>query len=167
MIRLAVFCLGLSGCGYHIAGRADLLPKEIRVIAVPAFHNSTVRYKLGDRLPAAITREFITRTRYQIVATPEQADATLQGTLISYQAFPTIFDQRTGRATGIQVLVNLSLSLTGKDGKVLFTRPQMEFRERYEISVSPGAYFEENEPALERLSRDVARTVVSSVLEMF
>lgn len=170
MIRLtnvAAACLLLSGCGYHIAGRADLLPKEVRTIAVPAFHNSTARYKLGDRLPAAITREFITRTRYQIVSTPEQADATLQGTLISYQAFPAIFDQKTGRATGIQVLVNLSLTLTDKSGKVLFSRPHMEFRERYEISVSPEAYFEENEPALERLSRDVARTLVSSVLEMF
>jgi hypothetical protein len=50
---------------------------------------------------------------------------------------------------------------------VLFNRPHLEFRQRYEISVNQVQYFEESEPALERLSRDVARTVVSTVLEAF
>jgi len=36
-----------------------------------------------------------------------------------------------------------------------------------EISVDPRAYFEESDPAMERLSRDVARTVVSAILENF
>ena len=58
-------------------------------------------------------------------------------------------------------------ALTARDGKVLFSRPYLDFRERYEISTSETAYFEENEVAMERLSRDVARTVVSNVLEMF
>jgi len=166
-LLLVAAAVSLSGCGYQVAGKADLLPKNLATIAVPAFQNLTVRYKLADRLPAAVTREFLTRTRYRVVVKPEEADATLQGALVSYQAFPVIFDQRTGRASGIQVVVLLSVTLTDRAGKVLFTRPQMDFRERYEISVAQDAYFEENEVALERLSRDVARTLVSSVLEMF
>jgi hypothetical protein len=40
--------------------------------------------------------------------------------------------------------------------------------QRYEISVtSPQAYFEESDAALDRLSRDVARDLVSSILENF
>ena len=43
----------------------------------------------------------------------------------------------------------------------------MEFRNRYEIGSDQVNYFDESEPALERLSRDVARTVVSAILEAF
>ena len=73
-----------------------------------------------------------------------------------------------GRATGVQAVVTLQLTLTDKaTGAVLFSRPGVEFRERYEISVDPTSYFDESTAALERLSRDVARTVVSAVLENF
>ena len=52
-------------------------------------------------------------------------------------------------------------------GTILFSRKGLEFRERYEISVDPQAYFDESDPALDRLSQDVARTIVSAVLEKF
>jgi len=53
-------------------------------------------------------------------------------------------------------------------GKVLFTRPSFDFRQRYEISTtSTTAYFDESDAALERLSRDVARDVVTAILEGF
>jgi hypothetical protein len=64
-------------------------------------------------------------------------------------------------------VVIIQVKLTDKSGKVLFERPNVEFRERYEISVSPQQYFNEMPAALERLSHDVARTVVSSILENF
>ena len=52
-------------------------------------------------------------------------------------------------------------------GKVLFERPSMEVRERYEIGSDQRAYLEESDAAVDRLSRDVARSVVSAVLEGF
>ena len=33
-VLLAMLC---AGCGYRVAGRADLLPSNIHTIAVPAF----------------------------------------------------------------------------------------------------------------------------------
>ncbi len=158
----------LTGCGYHVGGKSDLLPKSLQTIAVPVFNNLTVRYKLADRLAGAITREFIARTRYQIITDATQADAALTGTILNFTAFPTIFDPATGRAAGVQIQVNLQLTLTERaTGKVLFTRPNYDFRERYEVSVDQTQYFEESDQALERLSRDVARTLVSSILEAF
>jgi hypothetical protein len=50
---------------------------------------------------------------------------------------------------------------------VLFTRPNFEVRERYEISVNAAAYFEESDAALNRVSQQVAREVVTSILENF
>ena len=50
--------LATAGCGYHVSGHADLMPKTIQTVCVPAFKNVTSRYKLTDRLPEAISREF-------------------------------------------------------------------------------------------------------------
>jgi outer membrane lipopolysaccharide assembly protein LptE/RlpB len=158
----------LAGCGYHVSGRADLLPKNLKTIAIPSFENLTTRYKLADKLPAALTREFISRTRYSVIAEPGQADAILRGAVMNYMSFPVVSDQATGRATGIQVIVNLQLTLVERQtGNILFQRPGTEFRQRYEIAIDQSAYFEESELALTRLSRDVARDVVSSILEAF
>jgi hypothetical protein len=157
-----------AGCGYRVAGRADLLPRNIHTIAVPAFTNTTVRYKLSDLLAGAITREFLSRTRYQVVDDPSQADAILRGTVVNYISYPTILDPSTGRASAVQMSVMLDITLRERaTGAVLFSRSRMDVRERYEISVDQRAYFEESDSALERLSRDVARTVVSAVLEKF
>jgi hypothetical protein len=164
---LAVSLLA-SGCGYHVSGHADTIPKRIKTIAVPAFANATTRYRLTERLPAAITREFISRTRYNVVADPNQADAVLNGTVMTYAAFPTTFDPRTGRASAVQVYVHLQITLRDRaTGAVLYSRPDFEARERYEISTEQRAYFEESDPALDRLSQYVARMVVSAVLENF
>ena len=76
-------------------------------------------------------------------------------------------DPVTGRSTGAQVTVSIQVKLTDKNGKVLFNRPNMEFRERYELSITPGQYFDESAVALDRLSQDVARSVVSAILEDF
>jgi hypothetical protein len=170
--KLLAAGLGLlltASCGYHVAGKADLVPKSVNTIAVPPFSNITVRYKLTDRLSDAITREFIARTRYQIVSDPTQADAVLKGAVVNYVSYPTVVDNKTGRASGLQVNVTMQITLTERaTGKVLFTRPSFEAHQRYEISVtSAGQYFEESATALERLSHDVARDVVSAILENF
>lgn len=165
---LLVLLAATTGCGYHVAGKADLLPKQVKIIAVPAFGNVTTRYKLAERLPADITREFISRTRYQIVADPNQADAVLSGAVINFASYPAVFDPVSQRATGIQVIVTLQMSLTERStGKLLFNRPRMDVRERYEISVDPTKYFDESDAALARLGQDVARSAVSAILEKF
>ena len=156
------------GCGYRIAGRADTLPRSIRSIAIPAFGNSTTRYRLTEQLPSAVAREFIARTRYNIVPDVNTADAVLTGAVVGYSAYPTSYDPVTSRASAAQLSVLLDVTLRERaTGTVLFSRERMEFRERYEISIDPDTYFEESDSALGRLSRDVARTLVSAVLERF
>lgn len=172
MTRRAWLCaagaLCNAGCGYHVAGRADLLPKTLHTIAIPAFGNNTIRYKLSDRLAAAVTREFISRTRYQVIPDESAADAVLRGGVINLMAFPTTFDTTTGRAAGVQMSVFLQLNLQERaTGKLLYTNPNMEVRERYEISVDPVAYFEESDTAMDRLSKSVAQAIVSAILEAF
>lgn len=172
-MKLPLLVLGpalttLAGCGYHLAGRADRLPRHVQTIAIPAFSNATSRHRLSEALPAALTREFLSRTRYQIVADPNQADAVLRGAVLNYVYYPTVFDPATGRAAGVQLSVTLQVTLTDRiSGAVLFNRPHFEVRERYEIAVDERAYFDESETALERLCRSAARSIVSAIRENF
>jgi Lipopolysaccharide-assembly len=162
-----LFCalpLVAAGCGYHVAASSNLGPTNIKTIAVPAFQNITTRYQLARMLPEDITREFLERTRYKVISNPEQADAVLNGAVVNFVYFPTTFDTVTGRSTGVQVVVTLRLILTERaTGKPILNRPTIEFRERYEVSENPQQYFDESSTAMIRLSRDVARSVVSAI----
>ncbi len=171
MRRLALAAaasLALAGCGYHVAGRADLVPRHVRTIAIPAFANATIHYTLTQSLPEAIGREFIRRTRYRIVANPAEADAALEGAVLQYFSYPTVTDPATGRAAGVQMILVLDIKLREvTTGSVLFERPGLVVQHRYEISSDQLAYLEESEAAFERISAEVARSVVSAILENF
>ena len=54
-----------------------------------------------------------------------------------------------------------------KQGKVLFEDPNYVFREEYQITREISSFFREESPALDRLSRDVARTLVNDILENY
>ncbi|MDP8990838.1 MAG: LPS assembly lipoprotein LptE [Acidobacteriota bacterium] len=140
----------------------------MHTIAIAAFSNVTTRYKLTDRLPEAIAREFIARTRYRISSDPDSADAVLTGTVLTYTSFPTVIDTTTGRASTVEVHVTMRLDLVERaTGKKLYTRPNFEMRERYQISIDPAAFFEESDAALARASEQTAQQVVSSILNSF
>lgn len=165
---LVLAIVTMTGCGYHVSGKGDLLPKTLHTIAVPAFGNITVRYKLSDRLPEAIAKEFISRTRYRVIPDAGQADAILNGTILNFIAFPILFDQANGRATALQVNVRMGVTLTERTtGKVLYSNPNFEMKQRYEISIDPGKYFEESDTALDRLCQEAARQLVSAIMENF
>lgn len=159
----------MAACGYHVGGQADLIPKNIRTIAIPAFSNGTVRYQVASLLTADVTREFHSRTHYVIVTDPAQADAVLTGSVVNFATLGgTTTDPVTGRATSSQVILTLQFTLTDRHtNKVLVTRTGYEFRERYEIATDLTAYFDESSTALKRVSRDAARSVVAAILEAF
>src|ERR1035438_4344594 len=158
-LAMAPLLLALTaGCGYHVSGHGDMLPKTIHTIAIPAFGNVTARYKLARLLPTDIGLELISRTGYRIVAEPNEADAVLTGTVHNFVAYPTI--SANGRSTTVEAVVSLNLTLTNRaTGEVLYNRAGAEFRERYEISIDPKAYFDESGTAMERLSRSAERRV--------
>jgi outer membrane lipopolysaccharide assembly protein LptE/RlpB len=165
---LTVLCLLNSGCGYHTAGRLNTLPDKIGTIAVPAFINQTQTYKIEQILTTAVVQEFVTRTHYHVVSDASSgADATLQGTVLSTYTTPLTYDSQTGRAASVLVIVNMKVLLRDKQGQVLFQNPSYVFREQYQVTSDLNTFFEEDSPALQRLSRDFARTLLSNILEGF
>ena len=163
----------LFGCGYRVAGRSPRIPANIKTIAVVAFENQTTRYRIEQRLTQAVVREFLARTGYRIVSDPKAADAVLRGQVTSIEAAAVLFDPATGqagagRATTMLVTVHLKVSLVdAADKTTLYRNENFLFRQPYEISTDVSSFFEEQDPALGRLARDFAATLVSAILENF
>lgn len=165
---LAAFFLVSISCGYHVAGRGDRLPPDIKTIAVPIFVNETPRYRIEQQLTAAVMREFIERTKFRVTPNPTDADAVLKGTVKNVRSGVITFDLNTGRATSLQIQVTADVKLEDLHShKVVFANSNYIFREQYQVSQSTSGLFEEDQPALDRLSRDLARTLVTEILENF
>lgn len=166
----AVMCAALlaAGCGYRVAGRGSNLPAHWKTVAVPAFENRTLRYRIEQRLTDAVVRELLARTAYRVVPTEQNADAVLHGEVTALESSAVLFDTVTGRATTQLVTVRLRVRMVDrKSGDAIYTNDSFQFREEYEISTDVRSFFEEQEPALERLARDFAASLVSALLEKF
>jgi outer membrane lipopolysaccharide assembly protein LptE/RlpB len=169
-----------SGCGYHVAGRSDALPKSIRVIAVPALENKTSSYRIEQKLTAATIHEFLAKTSYRVVSDPANGDAVLRGKVLSLEAVPLLFDTASGRATTMLVTVKCEVTFEEREtGKILYHTNNFVFRNEYEIpsvltpstgQVNPNTiagFFEEQDPALDRLAQDFATRLVAAVTENY
>jgi len=166
--------VAMAGCGYHVAGHSSTLPKAIHVIAVPALENKTTSYRLEQKLTAATVHEFLAKTSYRVVSNPEEGEAVLRGKILSLESVPLLFDTTTGRATTMLVTVKCEVTFTETSTqKVLYHSDSFVFRNEYEISADttdPAAlksFFEERDPALDRMAQDFASRLVAAVMENY
>ncbi|PYY18468.1 MAG: hypothetical protein DMG61_00350 [Acidobacteria bacterium] len=159
----------LTACGYHSSTHAQVrLPSGIDTIAVPIFINKTNSYRAEQILTEAVVREFTSRSPYKIAAKDDgTSDAVLHGTVVTTNVYPLTYDSQTGRQSSAIVQINMSVKLVDKRGKTLFENPNYQFREQYQVSREVTSFFDESPPAVDRLSRDFARTLVAEILEGF
>jgi len=181
--RLSIFALracfasllfATAGCGYHVAGTTSSLPKNIHTIAVPALENKTTSYRIEQRLTAATIHEFVIKTPYHIVSDPENGDAVLRGKVLTVEAVPllysstTVENPTTSRATTMLVTVKCEVTLEDRaTGKILYHSDNFLFRNEYEISTDVTSFFEEQDPALDRLAKDFATRLVAAITENY
>jgi outer membrane lipopolysaccharide assembly protein LptE/RlpB len=167
-LLISLIAVVQAGCGYHVAGHNNALPKSIHVIAVTALENKTTGYRIEQKLTSATVHEFLARTQYKIVSNAADGDAVLRGKVVSVEAVPLLFDTQTGRATTMLVTVKCEVSLTeSATDKVLYHSENFVFRNEYEISTDVPSFFEEQDPALDRLAEDFARKLVAAVIENY
>ena len=157
-----------AGCGYRAGGHlASTLP-NVRTIAIPTFENQTFQFKIEQSLTAAVIREFLTRTSYRVQSSTDGSDAILQGIVTTVSSGPIVFDPASGRTTKVLLTVGVRVSLVdSKTRKAIRDSTDLSFREPYDVSTDPATYFAENGPAMQRLGREVAASVVSTIVENF
>ena len=168
LVSTGTLTLTLTGCGYHTAGNAVALPQNVHTIAIPGFVSHSQTLRIEQLLTDAVVREFDARTQYRVIHDAHSdADATLKATVLSASANPLAYDSKTGRAVSALITVSIQVTLTDRQGKVLFDNPSYLFHDQYEISSDLPSFFQEDSPAVDRLSRDFARTLVANILEAY
>lgn len=162
-----------SACGYALAGRGNSLPANVRTIGVPQFENRTSAAGIEREVTEAVQAEFQSRGNLRALPTEEGADAVLRGAVTNLQLVPATINA-SGLATRYQVILTASvefIDLTDND-TVLWANPNMTFSDEYDVpsgtsTTDPAAFFRQDNNALQRLSRNFARSVVTSILEAF
>jgi outer membrane lipopolysaccharide assembly protein LptE/RlpB len=135
---------------------------------VPVFATHTESYRTETVLTQAVIREFATRTRLRV--TPDAGgdpDAVLHGTILKETVEPLTYNSTTQQSSSFQIVMVVSVTLTGRDGKVLYENKNYVYRQQYQSTTDLASFFEENPAAMERLSREFARQLVADVLEGF
>jgi hypothetical protein len=171
---LGLLCLlcASPGCGYALAGRGSFLPDYIHTIGVPAFLNRTNVFNLETQVTQKVRSEFIGRGKYKILPESEGVDALLVGEISAASLAPVTFSTQ-------QIASRYALTLSARiqlrdirENKTLWENPSLIFRQEYEAQGGTGpadvsAFFGQDANALDRISSDFARTIVSSILEAF
>ncbi len=158
----------LAGCGYHTAGSATHLPKNVRTLAVPAFTTRAQAFHTEFAVTQAVVRELNTRTKYQILTNDStDADTILRGTILSETSAPLTYDSSSGQTSSYLITITAKVVLSARDGRVLYENDALPFREQYQSTQDVSAFIQEDGPAVQRLARDFAQALVSAVLESY
>ena len=173
LATLLAFGLTSAGCGYALAGRGSFLPDYIRVVGIPQLVNGSTFFQVEQILTQKIRTEFIGRGRYTVISTPEGADAVVTGAVISVTVQPVGFTEQQLASRYLFTLTMRVEFTDARTSKVLWANSGLTFREEYELTtrsntaLEGASFLSEERSSFERISDDVARTVVTAIVEAF
>ncbi|MBA3351397.1 MAG: hypothetical protein H0U23_03060 [Blastocatellia bacterium] len=170
-VRLSFVCLtlvmvtGFTECYKPVTSSG--LPKNIRKIAVPAFQTEArgLRYRVASRFTEAVSREIIRRGNgLKVQGSTTGADAVVEGTIRDFVFAGVVLD-REGRARVYEVNIVAAVTIRDlKEGTILYDNQNFIFRDSFEFSEDPRSFFNEEDPAVERIARAFSESVVSAIV---
>jgi len=170
---LAVLLLILqAACGYSLAGRGSFLPLYIKTIGVPQFNNLTSIPDVDRRVTERVRTELIGRGKWTVKPDAVGVDGLITGNIVSIGVVPAAFNAQQ-QATRYAIILTARVEFKDmKADKVLWSNPSMQYREEFDVTTATAtldatAFFGQDVNALDRLSSEFARAVVSAILEAF
>ena len=166
-LLLAVIAIssGFTDCYKPVTSSG--LPKNIRTVAVPAFtfEAKGLRYKVESRFTEAVTREIIRRGNgLKVQGTRNGADAVVEGVMRDF-TFAGVLLDREGRARVYEVTIVGAVTIRDlKSDKILYDNQSFVFRDSFEFTDDPRSFFNEEDPAVERMARAFGESVVSAII---
>jgi hypothetical protein len=160
---LLLFVAGFSECYKPVT--KNQLPTHIRTVAVPAFQNDALRYKLESRFTGAVMDELIHRGRgLRVQGEREGADAVIEGVMKSFTFSGVLLDDK-GRARIFEVTIVAAVTVRDQtQNRVLYDNQNFVFRGEYEFANDPRNFFSEEDPAVQRMARSFAESIVSTLI---
>lgn len=164
VIILFFFVTGFRECYKPVTNSG--LPSHIKTIAVPAFQFEAraLRYRVESRFTEAMTNEIIKRGKgLKVQSELQGADAVIEGNIRDFNFLGVLLD-REGRARVYEVTIVVAVTVRDlKNNRVIFDNQNFIFRDSFEFSQDPRSFFNEEDPAVERMARAFAESVVSTI----
>ncbi|HEY4706989.1 MAG: hypothetical protein A2054_09675 [Deltaproteobacteria bacterium GWA2_55_10] len=162
-ILFALMLFVLSGCGYHVAGKAGQMPGNIETLSIPIFTNSTLEPNVESVITSAFVNEFVTTVRVV-----DESTFMLEGTIKSYGLTPVSFSSSDVNQE-YRLTVSMSLRIYDRQtGKVVWRDNDVVDTEDFSVNTADVAQTRDRETAaLQKLSKDTARLVKERMLEGF
>lgn len=159
-----LFVTGFAECYKPVT--KNQLPERIKTVAVPPFQteSNALRYKIGSRFTDAVMRELVHRGRgLRVQGERQGADAVIEGVIKSFSFGGVLLDDK-GRARIFEVTVVAAVTVRDQtENKVLYDNQNFVFRGEYEFASDPRSFFNEEDPAVLRMSRNFAESIVSTL----
>jgi hypothetical protein len=162
-----------SGCGYALAGRGTFLPANITTVGIPPIENKTTFYRTEQMLTEKVRAEFIGRGKYKILPDAAGADAVLTAELSSIIVQPVALTASQLASRYLFTVVIRASFTDNRTSEVLWSDDQLVFREEYDLGATAASgvvastFIDTQGQAFDRISTDIARSVVTAILEAF
>lgn len=173
MVVVALAAVAGSGCGYALAGRGSFLPEYIRIVAIPPLENRSTLSGVDEVLTERIRSEFIGRGKYTVVSDAFGADAVLTGEITGVSVQPVGFTEQQFASRYLFTLTMRVQFTDARTAEALWSNDSLTFREEYELSIRGDAavegatFLDQERSTFDRIATDVARSVVTAILEAF
>jgi hypothetical protein len=162
-----------SSCGYALAGRGSFLPDYIRVIGIPPIENRSTYQQVELVLTDKIRTEFIGRGKYTVLPEASGSDAVLSAEIIGISAQPIGFNESQLASRYLFIMTMKVQLMDTRTNMVLWANDALTFREESELTTRTASttfdasFLDQERSSFDRIASDVARTVVTSILEAF
>ena len=162
-----------SSCGYALAGRGSFLPEYIRIVGIPQLVNNTTFFRVEQVLTEKIRTEFIGRGSYSVIPDAAGADAVLTGNVIAMTVQPIALTEGQ-LASRYTVTITMKVAFTdARTSMVLWSNDALSFSSEYELQTRGGtviageAFLDQERSSFDRIADDLARSVVTAIVEAF
>lgn len=171
VVLTLVLGFATSGCGYALAGRGSFLPDYIRVVGIPPWENRSSFSQVEQVLTEKVRTELIGRGKYRVIPDAPGSDAVLTGEILAISVQPVGFNEQQ---LASRYLFTWTMKVAFTDAQtnmVLWSNDALTFRGEYELSSRGTAidstFVDQERSSVDRIATDVARSVVTSILEAF
>lgn len=120
ILSMMLLMVGTTGCvKYSFTGAS--IPSEVETLFIPFFDDrsgSSVG-SLNQWLYDECFNEFINRSRLRLANSPDEADATLEGVILSYTNLPfSVSGEETAERNEVTIRVQATMRFDGEDDPI-------------------------------------------------
>ncbi len=175
-LLIPVLVTVIGGCGYKLSGFGNQIPDHVRTVIIPEFDNQTTRIEVEEFVTYTVKEEFIRRSNLQVVNAQADADALLEGKIMSFMVTPeSISADGSANLYRLRIVLRVRfIDLTSDE--IIYEGNNISYTDTYdidsigadgEIDIDTDDFFSQETEKLQQISEDFAESVVTTILENF